>query len=333
MMNNTNLNPEQNFVMEIKSLGALDSFTFRSIPRKKPGPGEVEIDIFSAGLNFKDVLMALGTLGADIMIGFECAGKISAVGEGVEGFAVGDEVIAFGSPCFSSYVITAASVVIHKPPHLSFEESATIPVAFVTAYYALTRPGKLCKGERVLIHSAAGGVGLSAVKISQWIGAEIFATAGNNDKRAYLRSLGIEHVLDSRSLSFADQVMERTAGKGVDVVLNSLSGKFINKSLYLLAPNGRFLEIGMHDMLTNTKLDLRPFLNCLSYSSLMLSPNLPDFLSAWREVINHFKNRVFSPIPLQVFPMDKIGDAFSYMTKGVHMGKIVLVHPDKLNRG
>lgn len=328
-MNNANAKKNLNFSLKISSPGEFESFQLRPVPRKRPGPGEVEIKTVASGLNFKDVLMALGTLGPDIVVGLECAGRISALGEDVTAFSIGDEVMALGSSCFSSYVITRASMVAHKPAHLSFKEAATIPVAFMTAYYALTRLGKLTRNERVLIHSATGGVGLSAVKISQWIGAEIFATAGNNDKRAYLRSIGIEHVMDSRSLSFAPQVMERTNGRGVDVVLNSLSGKFISKSLHLLAPYGRFLEIGMHDILNNSRLELRPFLKTLAYYSLFLSREIPDFSTAWQEVVNHFNNKTFTPIPYRTYPINKVGEAFRYMTKGIHIGKIVLVPPGK----
>ena len=131
-----------------------------------------------------------------------------------------------------------------KPPTLGFEQAATIPIAFLTAAYALRTLAGLAAGERVLIHAAAGGVGLAAVQLAQRVGAEVFATAGNDEKRAFLRRLGVPHVMDSRSLDFAAEVMRRTEGRGVDVVLNSLSGEFISRSLSVLAPRGRFLEIG-----------------------------------------------------------------------------------------
>src|SRR5262245_11143375 len=145
-------------------------------------------------------------------LGIECAGVITAVGEGVKGLAVGDEVMAVAHFSFGSYVTVSAYLVIPKPAHLSMIEAATIPIAFLTAYYALHYLGRLEKGERVLIHSASGGVGLAAVQLAQRAGAQIFATAGTSEKREMLRSLGIEYVMDSRSLDFADQVMESTGG-------------------------------------------------------------------------------------------------------------------------
>jgi len=323
---------DRNFSLVISSPGAFDNFVLQPIPRRKPGPGEIEIAVQATGLNFKEVLLAMGVLGSiepGFAFGMECAGKITACGEGVEGFAVGDDVIAFGSSCFSPYVITSTSLVAHKPPHLSFEEAATIPVAFLTAYYALIQLGQLKKSERVLIHSAAGGVGLAAVKIARYQGAEIFATAGNKEKRSYLRSLGLRHVMDSRSLEFADEVMKRTEGKGVHVVLNSLAGEFIPKSLSLLAPYGRFIEIGMRDLLNNSSLGLRPFLKGLSYFSLFLAADLPDMATVWRNVVQHFENKTLTPLPLQTFPITRAAQAFEFMTIGNHIGKIVVVREEK----
>ena len=137
------------------------------------------------------------------------------------------------------------------PAHLSYEESATIPAAYLTAYIALIDRGRLQAGERILIHAAAGGVGLAAVKIAQSLGAEVFATAGTDEKREFLRSLGIVHVMNSRTLDFAQEVMQRTAGEGVDVVLNSLGGEFINAGLAVLRRYGRFLELGKRDIFQN----------------------------------------------------------------------------------
>ena len=161
-----------------------------------------------------------------------------ALGEGVTDFQLGDEVLARGRDCFSPFMTTDARFVIHKPAHISFEEGATLLLAFLTAYYSLHIQGRLRKGERVLIHGAAGGVGLAAIQVVQQAGSEVFATAGSEEKRAYLRSLGVQHVLDSRSLAFADEIMQLTNGEGVDIVLNSLAGEAAEKSLSLLRPFG-----------------------------------------------------------------------------------------------
>src|SRR5262249_33983624 len=156
--------------------------------------------------------------------------------------------IALAPASFSTFVTTAADFVVPKPDALSFEEAATIPVAFLTASYALHHLAKMSVGDRVLIHAAAGGVGMAAVQLAQRAGAEIFGTAGNPEKRAFLQALGVHHVMDSRSLDFANEVMERTGGQGVNIVLNSLAGAFIPASLAVLGAHGRFVEIGKRDI-------------------------------------------------------------------------------------
>ncbi len=318
----------QNFCLEISSPGNLDSLKLRATAHRQPGPGEVEIEVYLTGLNFKDVLLALTAspvLPAHLtQFGSECVGKITALGEGVEGLQIGDEVIALTPGCFSAFVTTPATLVAPKPVHLSSEEAATIPIAFMTAHYALHHLAKLGKGERVLIHAATGGVGLAAVKLAQNIGAEIFATAGNPEKRAFLRSLAIEHVMDSRSLDFADEVMRRTDGKGVDVVLNSLAGEFQAKSLATLGLFGRFVEIGKRDILQNSKLDLRPFEKGLSFFAINLSPELPSFRSLLLEVTRYFKDGVLTPLPYRVFPITEVARAFNYMAQAKHIGKVVV---------
>ena len=152
--------------------------------------------------------------------------------------------MCFAPQCFASHVIAPTSTVMLKPAHWSFFEAATVPTTFFTAYYALHSLAHLRAGERVLIHGAAGGVGLAAIQIARHLGAEIFATAGTEEKRNYLRLLGTEHVLDSRTLTFASEIMDITHDEGVDVVLNSLAGEAIDKNFSVLRPFGRFIELG-----------------------------------------------------------------------------------------
>src|SRR5262249_1663583 len=161
-------------------------------------------------------------------------------------------------------------------------EAATLPAAYTTAYYALITRGRLRAGERVLIHAGAGGVGLAAVNIATWRRAGIFATAGTPEKREYLRSLGVRHVWDSRSLDFAGQAMETTGGRGVDVVLNSLGGEFIPATLSVLAPYGRFLELGKRDIIRNTPVGLASFAKHVSFMAIDVGTDLPEFRSVWR---------------------------------------------------
>jgi acyl transferase domain-containing protein len=322
-----------NFSLEISSPGQLETLRFASAPKPIPGPGEVLIEVQASGLNFRDVLLALGALplskNGRFRFGYECAGRIVAVGENVTGYNIGDEVMALGASCFSRFIVSPALAVAPKPQHLNAEEAATIPVAFITAYYTLMKLGKLRRDHRVLIHAATGGVGLAAVKIAQWVGANIFATAGNQEKRDYLSSIGIQHIFDSRSLAFADELMERTRGAGVDVILNSLGGEFISKSLSVLAPFGHFLEIGVRDIFLNTRIGLRLFEKGLSFSTFLLKPDLPgDFAHAWEELMQHFEDRHFEPLPRKVFPGGNPIDAFKYMAQAKHIGKIILNFQD-----
>ncbi|MCL6754535.1 amino acid adenylation domain-containing protein [Nostoc sp. CCCryo 231-06] len=323
----------ENFYLSISQPGTLDNLELKSTNRRNPDVGEVEIAVGATGLNFKEVLIALGLIplppNLNVKFGLECAGKIVAIGEGVGNFKIGDEVIVFGNSCLSKFITTSVNLVTLKPEHLSLEESATIPVAFMTAYYALVKLGRLSKGEKILIHSASGGVGLAAVQIAQWIGAEILATAGNSEKQEFLRSLGIKHVMNSRSLEFAKEVMKHTEGRGVDVVLNSLGGEFIPKSLATLAPYGRFLELGRRDILNNNQLALLPFEKNLSFFAVNVEAEHPHFREIWQEILLHFQECNFSPLPHKVFPVESVFSAFEYMSEAKHIGKIVISLQDK----
>ncbi len=232
--------------LQVGTPGLLETLRLVPVPRRPPGPREVEIRVTAAGLNFLDVLSALGTLPIDRPgpLGHECAGEVVAVGAGVTDLATGDHVVALAAGCFGGYATTAADFVVRRPEGLTAENAASLPVAYLTARYGLEVLADLRAGERVLIHAAAGGVGLAAVAVAQRIGAEVFATAGSAEKRAYLLGLGVRHVFDSRSLAFEGDVLAATGGTGVDVVLNSLAGEFIGASVRVLAPQGRFLEIG-----------------------------------------------------------------------------------------
>jgi hypothetical protein len=179
-------------------------------------------------------------------------------------------------------------------------------------------------GERVLIHSAAGGVGLASVHIARHIGAEIFTTAGNEEKRDYLRNLGIQHVMDSRSLRFVDEVKSQTRGEGVDVVVNSLGGEFIASGLSVLRRYGRFLELGKRDIFKGTQLNLQHFEKHLSFMAIDVGPDLPDFASLWRDVVQQFHDGTLPPLPHQEFPVTALVPAMEFMAQAKHIGKIVL---------
>ncbi|MGD2086559.1 MAG: SDR family NAD(P)-dependent oxidoreductase [Candidatus Aminicenantes bacterium] len=323
---------KEKFCLEVPSPGILESLRFTRGRRQEPGPGEVEIKVRTVGLNFKDVLLALN-LSANREeleeLGSECSGEIVALGRGVTHFKPGDEVIAVGAGCFSSFVITPASSVVSKPAHIGWEEAATLLGPFTTAYYSLVQLGRLAPGERVLIHTAAGGVGMAAVQIAQWVGTELFVTAGNKKKQEFLRSLGINRVMDSRSLAFGDQVMQMTKGKGVDVVLNTLGGgDFMVTGLSILAPYGRFLELGKRDILENRPLNLGVFEKNLGFFSVSVGPELPKYNALVEELVPRFNTGVFKPLPHRVFPGSNIVGAFQYMAQAKHIGKIVISFSD-----
>jgi acyl transferase domain-containing protein/phospholipid N-methyltransferase len=333
----TQLLPTESFCLKILAPGVLDNLTLRAAPRVAPQAGDVEIEIIAAGLNFKDVLQALGVIAGEALeqgymgrlaLGMECAGRVVRVGPDVEAFHIGDEVLAFARDAFGGYVTCPAHLVAPKPAGLTIEEAATIPIAFLTAYYALHHVGRLRPGDKVLIHGGAGGVGLAAIQIVQQAGGEVFATAGSPEKREFLHALGVTHVLDSRSLLFADDIRAATKGAGVDIVLNSLAGEAIAKSLEVLRPFGRFLEIGKRDLLQNSRLGLRPFEKCLSFNAididqlLLHDPVLSR--SLFRELLEQFESGALHPLPFRVFPIHRAVEAFRHLQQSRHIGKVVI---------
>ena len=310
----------------------LDGLTLRATERLLPGPGQVEIRVLASALNFSDVMKALGLYpglpDGPVSLGAECAGRISAIGPDVKDFKIGDEVIAIAPASFASHVLTHTAFVVPKPDRLTFEESATIPIAYLTADYALNYLGRMTAGERVLIHAASGGVGLAAIQLARRAGAEVFATAGNPEKRQFLQALGVKHVMDSRSLSFADEIMELTAGKGVDLILNSLPGEAIAKGLSVLSDYGRFLEIGKRDIYGNSRIGLKPFRKNLSFLAIDLDRAIrerPALLAAlFKRLVQDIAAGQLHALPHRVFAVDSVVSAFRFLSKARQIGKVVL---------
>ena len=254
--------PNTNYVLSQSTSGSIDDLHFETKPESCPGPDEVAIRVRAAALNFRDVLTALGMLKEPSRrppsFGWECVGEVVARGDRADSVEVGDVVMGMVPATMAGNVTAKASLVVRKPDCLSIEEAATLPVAFLTAYLGLVVRAGISAGDRVLVHNATGGVGLAALQIARQAEAEVFATAGSEEKRAYLQEIGVPHVMDSRSLDFADEIMEKTDGKGVDIVLNTLSGPAMRASLSVLAPHGRFIEIGKTDALNHGSIDLNP---------------------------------------------------------------------------
>ena len=324
------------FRLEIDAPGVLDHLVLRPTERRAPGPGEVEIAVEAASLNFIDVMKAMGIypgLGdGPVALGGECAGKIIAVGEGVEGFRVDQAVVAVAPSSFATHVTTDARRVVPCPAALSAAQAAALPIVLMTAWYGLAHLARLQAGERVLIHSATGGTGLAAVQIARHLGAEVLATAGTPEKRTWLREQGVAHVMDSRSLDFAEQVMAATGGEGVDVVLNSLSGAAIDASLSTLAPDGRFIELGKTDIYADRPLRGAHFKKSLSYSAVDLAglgERRPQrFAALLADVMDLLSKGALQPLPVETFPVSRAAEAFRKMAQAQHVAKLVLTFDD-----
>nr|VFJ42993.1 MAG: myxalamid-type polyketide synthase MxaB [Candidatus Kentron sp. DK] len=324
--------------LQITRRGTLDNLEIVPVTRRPPKAGEVEIRVRAFGLNFLDVVNALGLLPGNLApnIGGECAGEIAAIGEGVEEFRVGDPVMALTPDGFGQYVTTEAVLAVPKPEALDFEGAATIPVVFLTAYYTLYRLANLSPGDKVLIHAAAGGVGLAAIQLAHLAGAQVFATA-SPPKWAFLRSLGITHIMNSRTLDFADEIMALTGGEGVDVVLNSLTSEgFIEKGLSVLKKGGRFLEISkvniwQPDEVAKARPDVSYSIFDLArmpeWEGLAVQPTWREIGAALRELGVLFRDGRLRPLTRKAFPITRAVDAFRYMQKARHMGKIILTLP------
>ncbi|MFI9273412.1 SDR family NAD(P)-dependent oxidoreductase [Kitasatospora sp. NPDC052896] len=325
------------FRLRAGRLGDLDSLEFAVTTRRAPGPGEVELRVRAAGVNFRDVLTAMGLLATDedagSRVGFECTGVVTAVGPGVDHVRAGDTVLAadLRGGAFASFTTVPAFTVAAIPAGIDPDEAAGLPTAFLTAWYALHDVARLTRGERVLIHSATGGTGLAALAVAGRLGAEVFATAGSEEKRRYLRDLGVRHVWDSRSLDFAEQARAATAGEGVDVVLNSLSGQAIRAGLETLAPFGRFVELGVRDILADTPLGLAPLRHNVTMSAvdlIELQRSRPEvFARVMREVLAEFERGALTALPCRTYPLARARDAFRLMAGAGHIGKLVLTVP------
>ena len=321
---------------EVGSVGSLDSITLRRCDRRAPGPHEVEVAIEAASLNFRDVVVATGVvqgLEADNtfgsrQLGIDLAGTVTRCGAAVQHLTPGDAVLGIAQAAFASYAVTDAALVVRRPAHLSAEDGSTVPVAFVTVWYALGRLARLEQGDTILVHAASGGVGLAAMQIAKRAGARIFATAGSPAKRAFLEALGADAVMDSRSLDFAEEVRDRTSGRGVDVVLNSLPGEAIARGLGALAPYGRFVELGKADIYQNHRIELGPFRKNLSLFAVDLDRMCVDRPALvgkmLQEVTDAFASGELQALPRTDFPMARLVDAMRHLAQAKHIGKVVV---------
>ncbi len=305
----------------------IDSVRFASLERRPPAAGEIEVEVLAAGLNFRDVLNVLGLYpGEPVPLGNECAGVVTAVGGAVKGIAAGDVVMGVAIGSLASHVLVDARLMVRKPATMSVVDAAAAPIAFLTADYALHRLGAMRAGDSVLIHSATGGVGLAALEVARAAGATVFATAGSEAKRAYLRARGIEHVFDSRTGQFAAGVLQASGGRGVDIVLNSLTGPAIARGFEALAPGGRFVEIGKRGIWSEAEAQAaRPDVR---YSTFFLGEaclSEPDAVHARLAALTaQLSAGQLGAVPVRTFRADEAHEALRFMAQARHIGKLVL---------
>jgi len=316
--------------LHIGSRGTLENLRIGPGERRAPGPGEIEIRVRASGLNFRDVLSALGLYPGEIRhLGSDCAGEIVALGSDVRGFKIGDRVVAMTEGAFASHATTRWEFVAPLPAGLDFELGAAIPTAYLTADITLNLIAGMKEGDRVLIHSGAGGVGMAAIALAHRVGAEIFATAGSPDKRAVLKTLGVHHVLDSRTPDFADEIMRITGGAGVNIVLNSLTGAMLDRSFEVLARDGIFLEIGKRNLWTHDQVDRLD--RGIRYHIVDCNDNAretPKIVGEiFTRVLREIESGVLPLLPCTTFAFERAPEAFRYMAQARHIGRVVLRHP------
>lgn len=316
--------------LDVVERGGLDGMRREPFTPAQPGPGEVAVSVRASAINFRDVLNVLGMYPGDVgPPGLECAGIVTDVGDGVTTLSVGDRVAGIAPCALDSDVVTRADLLFRIPPRLSLAEAASVPIAFLTATFGLRTVAQLQAGERVLIHAATGGVGTAAVQLALATGATVFATAGSDEKRARLRALGIDHVYDSRSLDFADQILADTGGQGVHVALNSLSGEFITETMRVMAENGRFLEIGKRDILDEEQaLGARPDVRYRAFdlTDLVDGDDHTELRRELLDIVEQLDSGELEPLPIRAFPIERVSDAFRFVAQARHIGKVVLTH-------
>ena len=298
---------------------------------------EVEIQVMATGVNFKDVVVAMGQIPSNIL-GLECSGIITRVGREVQNLKVGDRVYGLASGCYGTRVRTHAMSVTKMKGDMSFASAAALPVVFCTAYYGLVTLANLQSGESILIHSGAGGVGQAAIQIAKMIKAEIFVTVGNIEKKKLLADLydiPEDHTFSSRTEEFAKKIKTIKPG-GVDVILNSLSGAALRISWNCIAPLGRFIEIGKRDILAFENLSMTPFAMNVTFASVDLGviaekskPLIGRLMSSVNELVS--SDHIQPPQPLHCYKVSEIENAFRYLQSGRNTGKTVIeMHKDEI---
>ena len=319
--------------LAVSNPGFLDSLLFVEDTGHETdlGPDEIEIEVKSVGINFRDLMVALGKINAE-SIGIECAGLVTRIGANCNTITPGDRVCAIVIGCMKTLARGNSLLAVKIPDSLSYTQAASLPIAGSTAYSSLVTLANLKPEEFVLIHSAAGGTGQMAIQVAQSIGAEVFVTVGSKKKMNLLKDLyriPIDHIFYSRDSSFAEKIIMSTCGRGVDVALNSLAGDGLVETFKCMAPFGRFVELGKADIYNNSKLPMLPFSENVSFYAVALDlvatqrpALLRKSLLAVMECV--LEGRMRTPCPLQEMPVSDIESALRAMQSGQNSGKMVL---------
>jgi acyl transferase domain-containing protein/NADPH:quinone reductase-like Zn-dependent oxidoreductase/acyl carrier protein len=329
--------PAGPLALAVAQPGRLGSLHWAPASLRAPGPGEVAIRVEAAGLNFRDLMWAQGLLPEEVLeagfagptLGMECAGVVECAGPDVP-LRPGTRVFGFVPGALAARALTRVEALATLPEGMDPVAAATMPVAFMTALHALEACAQLQPGETVLVHGGAGAVGLAALQVAQAIGARVAMTAGSPAKRAFLRAAGAELVLDSRDPGFADALRARWP-EGVDVVLNSLAGEAMERSLGLLRPFGRFVELGKRDYVENRRAALRPLRRNGSYFAVDVDelpaarPALAARLLA--RIRDGLQDGTWRPLPARVFEAAEAEAAFRVLQASGHIGKLVIRPP------
>ena len=322
--------------LQVRTPGDLQTLELIADERRAPVDGEIEVAVRASSINFADVLAAFGRYpaydGKQPELGLDFAGVVTAVGPGVTDHKVGDRVAGVRpGGCWGTFVTCDARLAAPLPAGLSDEEAAAVATGYATAWFGLHDLARIGTGDRVLIHSATGGVGQAAIAIARQAGAEIFATAGSADRRQILQDMGIEHVYDSRSTDFADEIRRDTDGYGVDVVLNSLIGPAQRAGIELLSFGGRFVEIGKRDVYEHTRVDLFPFRRNLAfyYADLaLMTVTDPERSAVLLRTVYEMVGSGALPVPEHTaYPVSEAATAIRLISGAGHTGKLVLSMP------
>ena len=317
-------------------MGTFDGLVLRADGRDSEplGPGQVRVAVHAAGLNFRDVVVALGVVSLPgAPLGGEIGGVVLEVAFDVQGLVVGDRVMGLVADAFGPIGIADQRLLVKIPDDWSYTQAASVPIAFMTAYYGLVDLAQLKAGQTLLVHSAAGGVGMAALQLAEHMGAEVFATA-HPSKWETLRGLGIdpEHVSSSRTLQVKERILEQTGGRGVDVVLDSLAQEFVDASFELLPRGGRFVEMGKTDIRDPGQVAAAH--PGVSYQAFDLAEAGPERIQEMlKELLRLLQEGVLRHLPLGSWDVRRAPEAFRFMSQARHTGKIVLQVPPPFDSG